>query len=70
MYFFTPQMYHDYKPDNKKIIVIGKSIEDLTEKECDEVLEELIIKLTFLIKVNPPYSEVAAVFSAATSTIF
>ncbi len=49
MYFFTPQMYHDYKPDNKKIIVIGKSIEDLTEDECDEVLEELI-KVGTLVK--------------------
>tara|TARA_R100000458_G_C8089234_1_gene120668 strand:- start:261 stop:431 length:171 start_codon:yes stop_codon:yes gene_type:complete len=42
-------MYHDYKPDNKKIIVIGKSIEDLTEDECDEVLEELI-KVGTLVK--------------------
>ena len=37
--FFTPE---NYKPDDKKYIVIGKSIEDLTENECDEVLEELI----------------------------
>jgi len=39
--FFTPENYEP-KSQKDKILVIGKSIEDLTEKECDEVLEELI----------------------------
>ena len=39
--FFTPENYEP-KSQKDKILVIGKSIEDLTEDECDEVMEELI----------------------------
>jgi len=39
--YYTPE---DYEPKSQKdkILVIGKSIEDLTESETDEVINELV----------------------------
>jgi len=55
--YYTPE---DYEPKSQKdkILVIGKSIEDLTESETDEVLNELVKNGTLKKDKNGNYFKV------------
>jgi len=50
--YYTPNNYLHNSNGKKEIVVIGKSVKDLTEQEVDEVIQELIKTGAIIVDEN------------------